>query len=192
MQCRRRQGADEGQQSRSGLGREVLHRPLLLNLCNPLTYDQRRACQDEEALDALAHGVVAGFSFTPSPEPHKNPNTSRGVPARMRKSSTPSRMEFSNSHRYCRTASAVPWNHFFCTGLWLAASTCTGGAHPRAIERVPSELDKRGYKMPINVVKLYQEVSWKISKLCKLRWTMQAAALSIGCVHCCHAKDRAV
>ena len=23
-----------------------------------------------------------------------------------------------------RTASAVPWNHFFCAGLWLAANTC--------------------------------------------------------------------
>ena len=36
----------------------------------------------------------------------------------------PSRTASSNSHMYCRTASAVPWNHALLTGLWLAASTC--------------------------------------------------------------------
>lgn len=46
------------------------------------------------------------------------------APARMRKSSMPSRTASSNSHMYCRTASAVPWNHALLTGLWLAASTC--------------------------------------------------------------------
>ena len=45
-------------------------------------------------------------------------------PARMRKSSMPSRTASSNSHMYCRTASAVPWNQALLTGLWLAASTC--------------------------------------------------------------------
>ncbi len=48
------------------------------------------------------------------------------APARIRKSSMPSRTVSSNSHMYCRTASAVPWNHALLTGLWLAASTCAG------------------------------------------------------------------
>ena len=36
----------------------------------------------------------------------------------------PSRTVSSKSHMYCRTASAVPWNHALLTGLWLAARTC--------------------------------------------------------------------
>ena len=46
-------------------------------------------------------------------------------PDRIRKSSTPFLSASSNSQRYWRTASAVPWNQREPVGLWLAARTST-------------------------------------------------------------------
>ena len=34
----------------------------------------------------------------------------------------------SKSQVYCRTASAVPWNHSLSVGVCVAASTCTGSS----------------------------------------------------------------
>ena len=51
----------------------------------------------------------------------------RWSPDRMMMFSTTRFLTSSSIQLYCRTASAVPWNHSLSFGVCVAASTCTRG-----------------------------------------------------------------